>query len=177
MENKVLVTYGTKYGATAQIAEKIGEVLKQAGLQADVVDTRKTPDPSAYNAVVIGSAVYIGMWRKEVNNFIKKYAGTLAQKPVWVFSSGPTGQGNPVEMMQGWIIPKSIKAEIDNIKPRDITVFHGATNESKWNFLEKAAIKNVKAPLGDFRDWNAITAWANSIAAKLKRQNNDSRTK
>jgi menaquinone-dependent protoporphyrinogen oxidase len=169
MEPKVLVTYGTKYGSTAEIAQKIGEVLKQEGLQADVVDARKAGDPSAYNAVIIGSAVYIGMWRKEVTNFIKKNAGVLAQKPVWIFSSGPTGPGNPVKMMQGWIIPKGIKSTIDSIKPRDITVFHGATNESKWNLLEKMAMKNVKAPLGDFRDWNAVTAWANSIAAAMKK--------
>ena len=129
----------------------------------------KAGDPASYKAVVLGSAVYIGMWRKEVTAYIKKYAKSLAERPTWIFSSGPTGQGDAVEMMKGWIIPGALKPVIDSIKPRNITVFHGATNEGKWNFLEKLAIKNVKAPLGDFRDWDAITAWANSIAAELKK--------
>jgi hypothetical protein len=28
-------------------------------------------------------------------------------------------------------------------------------------------IKNVKAPQGDFRDWDAITFWAQAIADEL----------
>jgi menaquinone-dependent protoporphyrinogen oxidase len=169
MERRVLVAYGSKYGSTREIAERIGDVLRKAGLQADVVPADIAEGPAAFSAVVLGSAVYIGGWRKEISGYIKKYAGQLAQKPVWIFSSGPTGKGNAVEMMQGWIIPKGLKASVDAIKPRDITVFHGATNESKWNFLEKLAMKNVKAPLGDFRDWDAIITWANSIAAELRK--------
>ena len=29
-------------------------------------------------------------------------------------------------------------------------------------------IKNVKAPIGDFRDWDAITSWVVMIADELK---------
>jgi menaquinone-dependent protoporphyrinogen IX oxidase len=37
MNTQVLVAYATKYGATAEIAEKIGQVLRQAGLRTDVL--------------------------------------------------------------------------------------------------------------------------------------------
>jgi hypothetical protein len=33
---------------------------------------------------------------------------------------------------------------------------------------EKLIIEALKAPAGDFRDWEAITAWANDIAAALQ---------
>ena len=65
MDKQVLVAYATKYGATAEIAEKIGEVLRQAGLPTDVLPVDRVGDLSAYKAVVLGSAVYIGQWRKE----------------------------------------------------------------------------------------------------------------
>ncbi len=31
-------------------------------------------------------------------------------------------------------------------------------------------IKNVKVPLGDFRDWDAINAWASAIFSALLRE-------
>jgi menaquinone-dependent protoporphyrinogen oxidase len=167
METKVLVAYGTKYGATAEIAEKIGKVLRDAGLAADVLRADRAGDLSAYDAVVVGSAVYIGRWRKEVVNFVKDNEQALAAKPVWIFSSGPTGEGDPVEMVQGWRLPGSVEPIVDRIQPRDIAVFHGAADEAKMGRLDKWLLKNVKAPTGDFRDWDAIEAWAADIAGAL----------
>jgi len=60
MDNQVLVAYATKHGATAEIADKIGQVLRQAGLRTDVLPTDHVSDLVAYKAVVLGSAVYIG---------------------------------------------------------------------------------------------------------------------
>jgi menaquinone-dependent protoporphyrinogen oxidase len=168
METRVLVAYGTKYGATAEIAEKIGEVLREAGLAADVLRADRVGDLSAYDAVVVGSAVYIGRWRKEAVKFVKNNEQALAAKPLWVFSSGPTGEGDPLEMVQGWRLPSSLQPIVDRMQPRDVTVFHGAADESKMGRLDKWLLKNVKAPTGDFRDWDAIAAWAGDIAAALQ---------
>ena len=38
----------------------------------------------------------------------------------------------------------------------------------KLNLAEKLIVKALKAPAGDFRDWEAIIPWAQSIAAELK---------
>ena len=168
MHGQVLVAYATKYGATAEIAEKMGQVLRQAGLRTDVLEVDDVDDLSSYQAVVLGSAVYIGRWRKEAVKFLKANETVLAEKLVWLFSSGPTGKGDPVELTQGWRFPKALQPIADRIRPRDIAVFHGAVDVGKLNFIEKWMIKNVKAPLGDFRDWDAITSWATAIADELK---------
>ncbi|MCL4505492.1 MAG: flavodoxin domain-containing protein [Chloroflexi bacterium] len=94
MNNKVLVAYATKYGATAEIAEKIGQTLRSAGLQVDVVPANKVGNPGAYDAVVLGSAVYVGGWRKEAVAFLEANEAALKTRPVWFFSSGPTGEGD-----------------------------------------------------------------------------------
>ena len=65
MEIRILVTYASKYGATAEIAEKIGQLLRQEDLQADVLPVNRVGNLTQYKAVIIGSAVYIGRWRKE----------------------------------------------------------------------------------------------------------------
>lgn len=169
MENKVLVAYASKHGATMEIAEKIGQVLRQSGLQADVLAANRIRDITSYSAVVLGSGVYIGRWRKEAATFLKAKEQVLAEKPLWLFSSGPTGEGMPAELTKGWLFPKALQSVIDRIRPRDIAIFHGAINAKSLNPIEKWMVKNVKAPLGDFRDWEAVISWATAIAGALKK--------
>jgi len=170
METGVLVAYASKYGATAEIAEKIGEVLRQADLQVDVLPVKQVKDVTPYRAVVLGSAAYIGQWRKEAVKFLGNNEKLLAERFVWLFSSGPAGEGDPLQLLKGWRFPEKIRPIIDRIKPVDIALFHGVVDMEKLNALEKFMIKNVKSPIGDFRDWDAIASWATSIAGELKKK-------
>ena len=170
MEIKVLVAYASKYGATAEIAGKIGEVLAQNNLQADVLPVKKINDLAPYQAVVLGSAAYMGQWRKEAVKFLGNNEKSLSELSVWLFSSGPVGEGDPVQLLEGWKYPGKIGPAIDRIKPRDIAIFHGVVDMEKLNFLERKMMKTFKSPEGDFRDWDAISAWAKSIADELKKK-------
>jgi menaquinone-dependent protoporphyrinogen oxidase len=167
MNNTVLIAYATKYGATAEIAERIGQILRQAGLQVDVLDAEQAGDPTNYAAVVLGSAVYAGSWRKEAAAFLEAHEAALAGRPTWLFSSGPTGEGDAVELMKGWRFPEALQPTADRIQPRDIASFHGEIDTKKLNLAEKLLVKGIKAPTGDFRDWDAIEAWAGGIAQAL----------
>jgi menaquinone-dependent protoporphyrinogen oxidase len=168
MDTRVLVAYATKYGATAGIAEMIGQVLREARLAVDVMPAGQAGDPAAYQAVVLGSAVYIGKWRKEAANYLKAHEKALAQRPVWLFNSGPLGEGDAAEQAGDMGFPKGLRPIADRIKVRDIAVFFGAVDLEKLNPLEGWMFKNVKSPIGDFRNWDAIAAWASGIAAALK---------
>ena len=169
MDRNILVTYASKYGATKEIAEKIGDVLQQAGLQVDVLPVDRVRDLSPYQAVILGSAIYIGKWQKEAVEFLQVYANMLANRPVWLFSSGPTGEGNPIELVEGLRFPTVLQPVVDQIHPHDIAVFHGFINPGKINFIEKWAVKSlVKKPFGDYRDWDSIVSWATKIAKALK---------
>ncbi len=167
MKSKVLVTYATKYGATMGIAEKIGQVIGQSGFDVDIHPVKKVKDLANYNAVVLGSAVYIGMWRKEAAAFLKANEHALSGMPVWLFSSGPADEGDVSALVLGWKFPGGLQATADRIKPRDITIFKGFANASKMNPIEKWMLNNVKSPAGDFRDWEAISAWGKAIADAL----------
>ena len=167
MCNQILVAYATKYGGTAEIAEKIGQVLRQAGLRTDVLPANRVGNLTSYKVVVLGSAVYIGKWHKDAVNFLQSNEKTLIERQVWLFSSGPTGQGDAVELLKGWRFPEAQQPIADRIQPCGIAVFHGNVNMKKLNFIEKWMLKNVQASLGDFRDWEAITSWATAIANEL----------
>lgn len=170
MDDRILVTYASKHGSTTEIAERIGEVLREEGLTISIEPVDRVGDLGPYAAVVLGSAVYVGRWRKEAAEFLKNHEEELAGRPVWLFSSGPTGEGDPVQTMDGWQFPENLQDVADRIGPQDTAVFLGAIDPGTLNFLERTAIKKVGAPVGDFRDWYAIANWARSIAATLRKQ-------
>lgn len=166
MCKKILVTYGSKRGSTAEIAEKIGETLRQKGLQVDVLDAGTVNDLTPYSKIILGSSVYIGLWHKKAVVFLKKNIEALEKIPVWLFICGPTGPGNPIEQMDGCLYPKSLQPIIERIHPRSITCFGGKLVLKTLNPFEKWIINNVKAPEGDFRDWQAVASWADAIKAE-----------
>jgi menaquinone-dependent protoporphyrinogen oxidase len=155
-----LVTYGSKHGSTAGIADRIAERLRQRGLVVTVRPVSAVTDLQRYEAFVIGSAVYMGSWMQEATEFVRRNRALLAERPVWLFSSGPTGVATLPE-------PKQITEFQAAIRPRDHRVFAGALDRQQLSFSERVIVKAVKAPTGDFRDWDDIDAWAETIAHTL----------
>jgi menaquinone-dependent protoporphyrinogen oxidase len=183
---KVLVVYASRHGGTRGIAERIGEVLRNEGLETSLATPEEAVDVGTADAVVIGSGVYIGSWLKEATEFIKRNEALLATRPVWLFSSGPlpnstrsTGAEDPLTDALGPMEGpgsggrKKIAQLSDAIHPRDHRVFQGAydPNDPPRSMQERLvrmmpAVKNVLPP-GDFREWDVIEAWAREIAAEL----------
>lgn len=169
MKKNMLVAYASKYGATKEIAEKIGDVLLQSGEQVDVLPVEAVKDLERYQAVILGSAIYIGKWLKEATEFLQSNEKYLADRPFWLFSSGPSGEGDPIKLVEGKRVPQNLQQTVSRIRPRDITVFHGHVNPEKISAIEKWAVKSVvKKPFGDFRDWNSIVKWSLEIETAMK---------
>lgn len=168
---KILVAYASKHHSTAEIAEAIGQVLRYSGgLEVDVCSVETVETLSPYDAVVLGSAVYVGQWQAAAVDFLMKHEAEMVQRPVWFFSSGPTGEGDPKALMKGWNFPEKLQPIADHIKPRDIRLFHGSLDPAQLNLFERVITKGVKSPVGDFRDWNMILAWAADIAQALENE-------
>ncbi len=159
----ILVTAASKHGSTLEIATAIGAELRQAGHVVDVVDVRQNPALAGYDTAVIGSAIYMGSWLAEAHTFIEANQAALAQMPVWLFSSGPLGAENP----QPEGDPAQLPELLDLTQARGHQIFVGSLDKSDLGMMEKMMVKAVKAPYGDFRDWEVIRAWAREIAAAL----------
>lgn len=167
---QVLVAYASKSGATEGIAEKIGEVLQEAGIPTDILPAGKVRDVTGYRAVVLGSAVYIFRWRKEAAKLLKALAADPAGRPVWLFSSGPTSPTDTEAFPEGVKLPKALQPVADRLQPRDVTVFRGVLDLTKLNPLERWMMGKMNAPAGDFREWDVIEAWAKGIAQTLSEE-------
>lgn len=163
----VLVAYGSKYGATAEIAEKIGLKLKASGLKTHVFPASHVKDLTPYDAVILGSAVYAGHWMPEAAHFLETHEQGLKKRLVWFFSSGPTGEGDPIEKLHGWRFPAAQQAIADRIQARDTMLFHGKIDLPSMHFGERLVVRAIGASVGDFRDWNKIADWTAKIATNL----------
>lgn len=174
MKMRVLVVYASRHGATQEIAERIAAQFRQEGAEATVQPAKQAGDLMTYDAFVIGSAAYKGHWRKEAAEFVRRNRAVLADRPAWLFSSGPLGtepidaQGRDLRVAAE---PKEIPEFREAIHPRDHRVFFGALDPSKLGFSDRAirALPAGRAllPEGDFRDWQEIDAWAETIAHEL----------
>jgi menaquinone-dependent protoporphyrinogen oxidase len=87
--NRVLVTFGSKRGGTAEIATAIADTLRAQGLTVDCVRAAGVRDIARYDAFVVGGALYAARWIREARRFVNRNAATLRARPVWMFSSGP----------------------------------------------------------------------------------------
>ena len=165
MDKRILVTYASKYGSTGGVAEAIGKGLCSKGAAADVLLTKNAVNLSSYQGVVVGSAIYMGKWLPDAVEFVKTNCEMLRRVPVAYFLvcmtlCKPTEE-NRVKVLA--YLDPVLKA-IPEIKPVGIGTFAGALDYSNLSWLNKKILKSKGTPEGDFRDWNAIRAWAEGSA-------------
>jgi menaquinone-dependent protoporphyrinogen oxidase len=165
---RILVVFGSKHGATAEIAEHLARSLvaspagRSSGLEAVARSVEQLTDPAPFDAVLLGSAVYAGRWLEPVRRYVALHAGALRRRPVWLFSSGPIGEPPfpPDEPYDAAPLAAVIGA-------RAHRVFPGRLDKSRLTVGERAMVTAMRAPTGDFRDWEEIAVWAAEVAASL----------
>lgn len=164
---RALVAAASRYGATAEIAQEIGRELSERGVTVDVLPPGEVRSLSGYDAVVLGSAVYSGHWLEPATALVERLAGTWGDRPVWLFSSGPTGNpGRPLVQKMG-CDPVDLPHVRDVTGAREHRMFAGKLDRSNLGFAQRAALVVVRGLEGDFRDWDDVRKWAAGIADAL----------
>lgn len=161
--SRVLVVYGTGTGCTAEIAERIGVTLIRRGAKVHVVSAKDAPDPAAYEAVIVGSGVRAGNWHAPVKEWVAKHARTLKGKPVAMFTACLTLGQDPTKTDEVRAYTDTLISET-GVTPIYLGLFAGLNDPKKFSFVERTIMKMMKSPVGDFRDWAAIEAWAGKTA-------------
>ena len=160
----VLVVYASKHGSTAGIATALAHAFNARGLRAACMEASQIKSLEPYDAVVLGSAVYMRRWRPEARRFLRHFADALAARPFWIFSSGPVG--DPANDNPAWNEPASTIAKAEALGARSHVVFGGSVSAQAHGIAHSMA-RNTPPEYRDRRDWEAIDAWADSIAAEL----------
>lgn len=173
----MLVTWASKHGSTSEIAAAVALGLQDCdagragGLVASAVPVEQQPDPTGFDAVVLGSAVYVGRWREEARHYAAEHATALRSRPVWLFSSGPIGEP-PFPSDE----PYDAEPLSQLVAARGHRVFPGRLDKQLLSFGERAMVTAMRAPVGDSRDWAAVASWAEEIAVALSLERTAPRT-
>ena len=172
----VLVAYASRHGATKEIAERVVQRLRAAGFDAEARPAKEVRDLAGYDAFMIGSAVYLGHWMKEATELVRRNQTFLAERPVWLFSSGPLGTEATDADGHDLLDESQVKEIVElraAVRPRGHRVFFGAFDRhtKAVGITERLVLMMPAArtlfPEGDFRDWADIETWADGIAHEL----------
>lgn len=195
MNHKLLITYATKSGSTAEVAQFIGQELRGQGAQVDVAPISTVGDIGAYQAVIIGAPMIMG-WHPDAVRFIERNQNALSRIPVSYFllalNLTRTGDGrqNGVAVFQDPSLAKpprnaarlSFKenyATVSNyldpvlkktpqVKPVSVGFFNGKLDLDRLDLFSRLFVSLIiGAQPGDFRNWDAIRSWAADQAVRL----------
>lgn len=171
MGKKILVTYASRAGSTAGVAEKIGKVLRDFGEDAEVKPMHEVTDLLDYDAVVAGSPIQAGAWLPEAMEFMRRNQAVLSGKPFASFTLCMT-----LAMKKGvayrpaiseWIAPvRSLARPVSEgifAGVLDVKKVPGAADRLKFKL---SILFGVWAE-GDFRNWYEIEKWAASLPELL----------
>jgi menaquinone-dependent protoporphyrinogen oxidase len=158
----VWVVFASKYGSTREVAEAIAEELRGVD-EVDLHEASEIDGFDAADAVVLGSAIYAGHWLKPAAALLERHAGELASRPTWLFSVGPIGDPPQPEDAG----PEGISEAIESTRARGHRVFAGKLDHASLSRVERLMVRALRAPEGDFRDWDAIRAWARGVGGEL----------
>jgi len=163
VSGKILVAYASRRGSTEEIARAIGRELEALGHPVEVAELKAICTLGGYRAVVIGAPVYMARIEKDVATFAARFGGELARVPVAAFAVGIAPVDPRVGSVEG--ILGQLGAALGPIRPVAITMFAGRLDLARMSFLERTLTGAMKVLTGDFRDWEAIRAWARGLPA------------
>ena len=165
---KVLVSAASAHGATTEIAEEIGAAfIRHGGFDVTILAPEQVRSVDGYDAVIIGSAVYLGHWLDPAKDLVHRYHEALTRRPVWLFSSGPVGKPT------GRLARSMAKDPVDlpelraTAHPRGHQIFAGKLDRSTLNPPQRAALLLLRGLNGDYRDWGGVRKWADGVASEL----------
>lgn len=172
---KGLIAYGTRYGSTGEISQRMGEILSEAGIETKVVDLGKdtVSSVSEYDLVIVGSGIRVGKWTKEAFGFLERHEAELSGKKVALFvSCGDVRDPEKRdEAKENYLV--KVAETYPSVKPVQLGLFGGVFNMRKYGFgvklLMKALTKDLKeqgvdlSEPYDFRDWEEIQKWTSGL--------------
>lgn len=159
---KVLVTYGSKRGGTAGIAEIIADELSNEGLEVDLEPAGRHVRPDSYDAVVVGGALYNNRWHHAASHFVRHNHACLRDRPTFLFSSGPLGDAFCAHDAPP--IPE-VRLLGARIGARGHATFGGRLEARPHGLMARLMAETLT---GDWRDAEEERTWARSIAAQVK---------
>jgi menaquinone-dependent protoporphyrinogen IX oxidase len=185
---KILVTYCTNSGSTAEIANKLAEELTALGQQTACQAMDQVNQLESYDVVLIGAPMILG-WHAAAKRFVRKNQAVLSRKQVAYFctlvsltqEAATQAAGMPLyldpklpkaprqpgrlSLMERYALAENylrpIQKSAPKIKPFQTALFGGKLDMTKLTVFQMLfVLAIIRAQPGDFRNCAAIRQWA-----------------
>jgi menaquinone-dependent protoporphyrinogen oxidase len=167
---RVLVGYATAGGSTQSIAERIADVLRDAGLTVICRPVGPDVEPGTFDAVVLGSAVHNMAWLQPALDFLRRVPAGPAAPSLWCFSVGGLAHPERIRFSR-WLAGSELQKIEQRFpggrRPRDHRMFAGIVDLRRVPFWGRLFFWAAGGRSGDQRDWPAVDAWATEIANRV----------
>ena len=160
---KLTVAVASRHGSTAEVADAIADELRDSGHEVSVLPAEAVEGTPEADAVIVGSPLYMGRWMKDARRLAADLAAQGRQRPLYAFTCGPLGDPPEPEVPDGEEVLGPIEPLV-----RLHEVLGGRLDPSELNRRERFVASAVKAPEGDFRDFEAARAFARRIDRDLR---------
>jgi len=169
---KILVAYASQFGSTAEVAQAIGQVLAQNGNTVETKWIENIIGLNSYDAVIIGSAIQYDRWMPVATGFVRRHQNVLSKLPVaYFFTCLTLAQQSEKAERQAKVYADKLHTLLPQVMPVSIGRFAGAIDYRQLSFAFRLLFKGLSTITGvqegDYRDWEAIRAWANSMHFEL----------
>ena len=159
----ILVTAASKHGATDEVADAIAKRIEASGITVDRLAPADVTSVEGYDAVIVGSAVYILQWMPEAHDFMERFKDDLPVGQLWAFSVGMNGVPKHSEQDGTRVGPL-----LTHVRCRELHTFPGRYKPSLLSLRERSVARLAGVVEGDFRDWDAVDQWADEIVEALQ---------
>ncbi|MGE3908493.1 MAG: flavodoxin domain-containing protein [Chloroflexota bacterium] len=166
MNARVLIAYASRTGSTAEVAKAVGQEMRAAGWQTDVLPVEGVRDITGYDALILGTAIRIGKPLSEAMRFARQHQGDMATRPVAYFMLCDTlheDTPHSREVAQDYLTPlRKIRQPVSEGLFGGVKDFSTAHPLLRW-----FAMRVLRLAEGDWRNWDEIRAWAAALPDKL----------
>ena len=167
MSASVLVGFATRYGSTREVAETVAAALREGGLAIVCQPMKEVKSLEGYAAVVLGAPLYMFRWHKDALRFLSRHHQALMKRTAAVFALGPFhDDAKEFQDARGQLDKELLK--FPWFAPVAIEIFGGKFDPATLRFPYNLIPALKQMPPSDVRDWTAISAWANGLAAQLQ---------
>ncbi len=181
---RVLIAYGSRYGSTEEIAQRLAGFLGEEGVEATVLDVKKNrnwPGLEGYDGVLVGSGVKISKWMREPLEFLRRKRGELEGRRLGLFVSCLTVLTDPENARENLLEKVAEEAGVEAVLMEAFGPVLDVGPGSRMGFLDKRIAKTVMLGLSkdhgmefdaegrnDLRDWDRIRDFAHRFAVIIQ---------
>ena len=176
---RVLVLYGSKYGQTAKVAERICALLREHEYTVDLLKGDALPrdfDLDSYDAVLIGASLIGGHHQRYIERFASHHRNRLNRVPSAFFSvSGSAGSARAEDRAAAQVVVDRFLAHVGWM-PSRIATFAGAITFTRYNVFLRWSMKRISRKEGgstdtsrdhEYTDWARVARFVDDIALLL----------